>query len=661
MSRGPAESLINNLIREIGHGCAARGHAASETLVAFMVKAAVLDPRNEFNVDRALTRQDVRQLVELCVGKLTEEVSPALDTIKMQVYFDMNYTSRRELVQEHRRVLASRLGPLCREITEDRSQTRPALEELYGRIVRYMLLSSGVGSPNDTDTVQEATGRVPGGGATAALQSVFPQAELGTFLVLSRKDKEQQLAELTAVVTGIRLFNKFLKKGGEGIDDLPAILNEAIPATSGGMEASLLETQGLAWRYTALLEKLGDSGEGPAGESSPPPALIRQALCNVRQHEALLKVILVGLGLEEGKADVGLCARQVETLQSDLSSRLLILREAVQARTAVPTALVFHNVNQQHGVLFQPHFTALARLWSGLQDEMLLLGVQEEVVLGLQPFLRAQAQRFPPAQLDLLLQGSEVRSDEQRFAESAGESDAEQGKEERVSGQEMSGQQWLFPETTENFSKLPLQYRGMCGYSLASRDGLLLPGNPSIGVLRHRDKYYTFSSREAAERFSARPEEFTSRVAERARSSPELIQLLELHQQFTGATPYAQIAPGDSLLVKVVRRSDSSTQTDTHLLETNLVTTHQWNEWELRRLALKLANLRTRVTHSTQTHLSHWRRENISQTFPPKDAFCQTTREGETNVPKPLVYLAGLRGRWDGPAIKTNLTRPVDD
>jgi len=41
------------------------------------------------------------------------------------------------------------------------------------------------------------------------------------------------------------------------------------------------------------------------------------------------------------QADVGLCARQVETLQSDLASRLLILREAVQAKTAVPTALVF--------------------------------------------------------------------------------------------------------------------------------------------------------------------------------------------------------------------------------------------------------------------------------------------------------------------------------
>uniref|UniRef100_A0A3Q3E5Q7 Uncharacterized protein n=1 Tax=Labrus bergylta TaxID=56723 RepID=A0A3Q3E5Q7_9LABR len=45
--------------------CAVRGHAVSETLVAFMVKAVVLDPRNGFNVDRILTKQDVQKLEEV--------------------------------------------------------------------------------------------------------------------------------------------------------------------------------------------------------------------------------------------------------------------------------------------------------------------------------------------------------------------------------------------------------------------------------------------------------------------------------------------------------------------------------------------------------------------------------------------------------------------
>lgn len=54
---------------------------------------------------------------------------------------------------------------------------------------------------------------------SAALQSVFPQTELGFFMSLTKRDKERQLLELTMIVTGIRLFNKECGKGGEGIDD----------------------------------------------------------------------------------------------------------------------------------------------------------------------------------------------------------------------------------------------------------------------------------------------------------------------------------------------------------------------------------------------------------------------------------------------------------
>lgn len=48
---------------------------------------------------------------------------------------------------------------------------------------------------------------------------MFPQTELGTFMSMSKRDKERQIQELTMIVTGIRLFNKECGKGGEGIDD----------------------------------------------------------------------------------------------------------------------------------------------------------------------------------------------------------------------------------------------------------------------------------------------------------------------------------------------------------------------------------------------------------------------------------------------------------
>uniref|UniRef100_A0A8C7SXB7 Cilia- and flagella-associated protein 206 n=1 Tax=Oncorhynchus mykiss TaxID=8022 RepID=A0A8C7SXB7_ONCMY len=448
MSRAQAESVIKNIIREIAQECTGKGHAVSETLVAFMVKAVVLDPRNLFNVDRTLTKQDVRKLVELCVDKLLDQGSPSVDTIKMQVYFDMNYTSRREFIEEHQRVLQSRLVPVSREITDSRVKTREDLEGLYRKIVSYVLLRSGLGSSTDITTVREAT---------AALQSVFPQSELGTFMSLIKKDKEQQLNDLSMIVTGIRLFNKDSRKGGEGIDDLPAILNEAIPSTSKDIEWELELSQSLAWQYTSCLERLLDP-EVETRECIVPLDMLKQALYNVRQHEAFLKVIL---------ADVILCAKQVETLQTELATRMKLLRVTVHSKTAVPT--------------------------------------------NLQPFLAAQSQLFPDGQLEDIL-GLEIKKYEQRMKESS---------ENRIDPYEIKTQEWLLPETTANFDKLPLQYNGICGYTLVKKDGLLLPGNPSIGVLKHREKYYVFSSKEAALRFGSKPDEYIAHVAEKAKQSPE--------------------------------------------------------------------------------------------------------------------------------------------
>ncbi|XP_026786872.3 cilia- and flagella-associated protein 206 [Pangasianodon hypophthalmus] len=620
MSRAQAESVIKNIIREIAQQCCRQGQAVSETLTAFMVKAVVLDPRNLFNVDRTLTKQDVEKLIELCVNRLLDQKSPALDTIKMQVHFDMNYTSRREFVEEHQKVVQMRLLPVCREITDSRAKSRDELDDLYRRMVTYVLLRSGLGSASDVTNVQEAT---------AALQSVFPQSELAAFMSLLRRDKEQQLNELTMIITGIRLFNKDSGKGGESVEDLPAVLNEALPAASADIERELEGTQRFAWRYTALLERRS----APDTDGELNMDLLTQALYNLRQHEAFLKIIL---------ADVITCAKQVEALQTDFISRMRVLKATVHAKTAVPTSQVF------------PHFTALARLWVGLQDEMLLLNMLRSVALSLRPFLSAQSQLLESIQLDQLLQGETVKSDAERAAESS---------EERVDPAEMKSYEWILPETTANFEQLPLQYRGVCGYTLVEKNGLLLPGNPNIGILKHREKYYSFSSKQAAYQFASNADKYIELIAERAKRSPELIQLLELHQQFASVTPYSQMQSGERLLVKPISKSESSTQTDTHLLESNIVKSYEWNEWELRRKAIKLANLRSKVTRSMQTDLSHMRRHNNTQTYTPKDAACQTKRDSQSNVPKPQIYLAGLRGGGSPTThmTKIDLTRAVHE
>ncbi|XP_069140239.1 cilia- and flagella-associated protein 206-like [Argopecten irradians] len=622
MSRAQAESVIKNIIREIAQECASKGQAVSETLVAFMVKAVVLEPSNEFNVDRTLTKDDVQKLIKLCVERLMDSRSPALDTVKMQVYFDMNYTTRSDFLEEHRRVLESRLQPVIREITDSRARTREELESLYRKIVSAVLLRSGLGSPTDIAVVREAT---------AALQSVFPQTELGTFMSLTKRDKERQLLELTMIVTGIRLFNKECGKGGEGIDDLPAILNEAVPATTQNVDSEVQAALRCAANYTALIEKMqsSDSQEGPSTQ------LVKDSLINTRQHEAFLRVIL---------NDVISCAQQVEQLEQQLATRMEQLQATVQSKTAVPTAQVY------------PQFIHLSQLWSCFQDEMVLLSVLSNILASLEPFSRGHRELFSDEVLAPFLEGAVIKTDEQRMHETS-------GPENRINPKELKDFDWLYPETTKNFNKLPIQYRSFCAWALGNFDRLLIPSNPEIGVLRYKDHYYAFSSKQAAYEFTQNPDGYIRLVAEGAKKSPELIQLLELHTQFASITPYSQGKDQGRMIEKPVTKCDSGTQTDTHLLEANIVKSYEWNEWELRRKAIKLANLRTRITHSVQTNLSNMRRDTAIQVWPPKENMTQTKTDAYTNVPRPQVFLAGLRGGGMTTATemgKVDLTIDVD-
>uniref|UniRef100_A0A8C5UB99 Cilia- and flagella-associated protein 206 n=1 Tax=Malurus cyaneus samueli TaxID=2593467 RepID=A0A8C5UB99_9PASS len=398
-----------------------QGQSLSETLVAFMVKAVVLDPKNDFNMDRILTEDDVQNLIQLCVTRLLDTTNPSLSTIKLQVYFDTNYANRAELLNEQQRVLEGKLAPLVRGITESGPRTQEEIEYVYQRIVTYVLLSSGLGSPTDIEAVREVT---------AALQSVFPQREMPTFISLSKKDKEQQLKDLTMLVTGIRLYNKECQKGGSGIDDLPAILNEAIPSATRTVDEHLNSCHLLVYQYTALLESMQeDPDRYPQLESFK----LKEALFNVRQYEAFLCILL---------SDGITSAQEVESLNVQFEAAMTTLKNTVQDKTSYNLVILCY-----YYLLNISYFSI-------------------EILLLFYLFL-----------------------------------------ETRVNASDFENQEWLFPENTENFDQLLIQYHGFCAHSIGVK-GLILPGNPAIGVLKHKEKCYAFSSKEVAYIFAQDPDNF---------------------------------------------------------------------------------------------------------------------------------------------------------
>ncbi|XP_076103462.1 cilia- and flagella-associated protein 206-like isoform X2 [Mytilus galloprovincialis] len=205
-----------------------------------------------------------------------------------------------------------------------------------------------------------------------------------------------------------------------------------------------------------------------SGESNEGPStqLLKESLINTRQHEAFLRVIL-------------------------------------------------------------PQFIHLSQLWSGFQDEMVLLSVLRNILASLEPFTRSKGEKINPSDFKDL--------------------------------------DWLFPDTTKHFNKLPLQYRGYCAWALAKFDRLLLPSNPDIDVLRNKDHYYGFSNKQAATEFSQNPDGFIRLVAECAKRSPDLKQLLKLHTQFASITPYSQGEDAGRMIEKPIPKCDSLAHRQTHI------------------------------------------------------------------------------------------------
>uniref|UniRef100_A0A665WJK1 Uncharacterized protein n=1 Tax=Echeneis naucrates TaxID=173247 RepID=A0A665WJK1_ECHNA len=88
MSRAQdAGVVIKSITTEIVQQCAERGQLVSDALAAFMVSNSILNK--------------AKVLKLLCLDRLMEKYNPSLDTIKLQVYFDLNYASRCKSDQPH--------------------------------------------------------------------------------------------------------------------------------------------------------------------------------------------------------------------------------------------------------------------------------------------------------------------------------------------------------------------------------------------------------------------------------------------------------------------------------------------------------------------------------------------------------------------------------
>lgn len=677
---------IQDIVNSIVKGCSHGGMQVSDVLAAFIAKTILQTDTTTFALDKSTDVDSRNQIVMKSIEKLLERDNPSLETIKMQVDFDASFlkenTASTAAIRARNKVVATHKKTIAEFQLEDGANFE-SLTTIYRMIFRYLIEFPPESSSADKLVEREVA---------AALESVFPRIGLKTFIQLTFEEKSVQLLELGRIILGIRLFNKDQSKGGAGIHAMEEEAFEKASTLAGDLENEISIFSDACDRYQAAIVRVHqsrrkmdlereesekaeaemrkkmseaelkeiDDVKGPAaGKEISYPGIASdqvvdrwsQELVNRRQYLNFLR------GLME---EAAVFKTKLTQLYEGIKNELQNISVLVSERTSVPKEVVY------------PRFDALGSLWIQIWEESTMMKSRLNTMQALSKYRLS----FTPTLSEeayvvtvLSSSGDTKAEGEEDVKVPKGSGDTESKVDTRMSLIESikaeraaeaalkedntikeksssSGATLLSIDDTPDFMLLPLELQGYCPWTMVYGKGLLVPGKPSLGVVRYNNAYYVCDHNVALTAFLKDPEKYLTDIKERAKANPEFIHLLRVQNWFPAASiarllnnaDFDRSAGGKNLT------QDASTETPLHFQEKFIDVNYHWNEWELRKRALKVSNLKKCLTTSQQTDDSHFRRDNDSQVYPPKQKGVQTKREKGTNPPTKTSYVAGLRG-----------------
>ncbi|KAG9403698.1 hypothetical protein AC1031_005185 [Aphanomyces cochlioides] len=635
------------------------GVDVSDTLAAFVCRTVVHEDTNRFCLDGDVDADGIADLTARSITVLLQKDSPALETIKMQLDFDLCYVKHEEEVDKVRAVKAKKIANLHRSIAllqPNGTSDFDTLTTLYRQIFTLLMVHTDAEKSNDRNIEREVA---------AALESVFPRIGFGllsptrlilggarscrlkSFVTMSGDDKKLQLKELASIVGGIRLFNREIGKGGAGITLTLDTIHDHVAQVTRLASEEMEEASQVCTEYTEVLLHMHH-----AKHNVPRERIDRwqEELNNKRQFLSYLQSLY---------EDIDVSTEKIRRLIATFDTELAALKALVGARTSLPKGQVY------------PAFEALSKAWDELDNEHQLLLARSRSIKALMQFKDSFTRTLSP-QSEWILQAKrtgmppqdEWFADNQQSLEMAAPSkpptaasSSSHGSHHDAKHQDDNESRHddvpvrMSVESTPEFMQLPLEYQGYCPWTIVQRGGLLLPGDPSLGVIQFRNAYHVFVNERALDAFMANPAWYVQSVHDFVVRKPELIYLLRLQESFPDTSmaslmrwtsnPAHRAHVHPLLAPQAVEKVDASTATPVHFVEKNLDVNYEWNEWSLRRRAVQIANLRSYKTVSVQTTLSNFRKDVDQQVWLPADHATQTGHDKGTNPTKTIAYFAG--------------------
>ncbi|RZC32461.1 UPF0704 protein C6orf165 -like [Asbolus verrucosus] len=623
------DGAIRNIEKEILRECANKGIQVYSNFLNYYIKLLALDPSWGITTNFMINREDVQNFIKFVVAKLEDQLTPSMIVLKMQFYFHCNFSMKQKMLKRNRTELLARLKTLEHEIIDIKVlKEDEEIDFIYKKMVYYITLASGLGNPTLDPVFKEVR---------AALGSILDTHEIKEYCKQPKYAKIENLQEFTKLVTGIRLFNKDCGKGGEGMEELPKLINEALDATNAELQNTLIAimdkvnliTTALDFIYVTTVDERGRfviECNLPKDVTMADVQYIKDSLIVYRQHELYIRKLID----EVEKID-----NSANQIFNTLQTALVNLHQVVKHRIAIPVNQVF------------PHFIKLSDIWCSLQDQTILLAKLNQIMICLQKYIKVLS--FNDAIAEMMIPyGESPMTDAERLQKTAGQ---------RIPTEENHAQ-IIDVMMYKDIDSVKLEYLGFCAWKLVVTEGGLLPGNPNLGIARTMNMNFVFSTVDAGIAFGRSPEMFIMEIINLARRKPELINLLQIKNQMYLLQNIKELVREPPLLPLT---DEVEIQTETHPIKENIDRNYMWNVWDLRRKAIKLAGLSHCKTTGSQTKKSYHRINFSTQTYGIKEQLSQTKRDNYSNVPKPSNFIFGLRGRKDDKQFVVDLTRPLEE
>jgi hypothetical protein len=287
-----------------------------------------------------------------------------------------------------------------------------------------------------------------------------------------------------------------------------------------------------------------------------------------------------------------------------------------------------------------PRFQNLAKMYTKFQEQVFILDIRENVFRKLYNFIIKN---------DIKL---EYDNDawEGCFQLYTDKLDIYEKQDEPIfsfeSGSYNNNVTLLKHDSTADYLDIKLEYQGFCIVTLLSKRGLLVSGRPAV-VAKYNEKYMVFCTHQCLQEFIDNPSKYINELNEYVKKNSYLINLLNMTEEFPNGNLANMFRDKESAAYKYKNSKvliDEGCQTVDHVYEKGYIDPdYEWNEWDLKKKAIQLANIMKKKTVSCQTLLSHFRRDNETQVYPLKNSETNTTVNSGTNLSIPKSYAVGFR------------------